>query len=91
MTLQPGRATRIGGVFLAALGFLFLRFSSGFWEENEVTDVIHWGLLPIALLLGAGAWGLEASDSGSLARRDTLWGLSSAVATFAILRIVGIA
>jgi hypothetical protein len=53
--------------------------------------MIHWALLPIALLLGLANGAMEANGSGSVLRRDAIWGLTIALATFAILRWIKIA
>jgi hypothetical protein len=83
------RGGRVAAVGFAAFGVLWLRFSAGIWPENEVSGVVHWGLLPIAFLLGFGAWALEMSRTGSLARRDTLWGVAGALSCWALLRLLG--
>ena len=79
------RLVRIGGSFLAVWAVLFLRFAAGIVPPTEADAVIHWALLPIALMIGIANGAMEANDSGSVPRRDALWGLSSALATFAIL------
>lgn len=83
------RSLRIAAVALGGFGLLWLRFSAEVWPENEVSRVVHWGLLPIAFLLGFGAWALETSGSGSVTRRDALWGLSAGITLWALLRIAG--
>jgi hypothetical protein len=47
-------------------------------------------LLPISLLLGVGGIAQEYADIGTELRRDGLFGLSSAVASLALLRIAGV-
>jgi len=85
------RVVRAGGVFLLVVAILWTRFSLGFWRENEATRVIHWGMFPIAVLLGVAAGALEASGSGSPARRDVVWGMAAGVFSFAALRLAGLA
>ena len=84
------RVLRIGGTLAAVWALLFVRFSSGVVPSTEADPVVHWALLPIALLLAAANGAAEANGSGSVARRDTLWGLSGALASFAILHWVKI-
>jgi len=83
--MDPVRALRIFAMFAAAWTVLYVRFSAGVFEGTEVDSVVHWALLPIALLLAAANAAMEVNRSSSVGRRDALWGLSSALATFAIL------
>lgn len=84
------RALRIALIGGAVFALLVLRFDSGIWPENEATPAIPFALLPIALLFALGAFGLETSGRGSVARRDGLWGLAAALATFSILKLVSV-
>jgi len=79
------RLVRIGGSFLAVWAVLFLRFAAGIVPPTEADAFVHWAFLPIALLIAVANGAMEANESGSVSRRDALWGLSSALATFAIL------
>jgi hypothetical protein len=83
------RPVRIAATAAAAFGILVLRFSAGWWPENEATRVLHWGLLPIALLLGFAAWVFERSGASTPLRRDLLWGVAFAVLFFGGLRLLG--
>ena len=69
----------------ALILMIALLFAAGIVPPTEADAVIHWALLPIALMIGIANGAMEANDSGSVPRRDALWGLSSALATFAIL------
>ncbi|MGH7822557.1 MAG: hypothetical protein ACREQ9_22580 [Candidatus Binatia bacterium] len=89
MPLPVVRASRIAAIALGVFGILYLRFSAGLLEDNEVSRLVHWGMLPIALLFAFGAWALEMSDTGSVARRDALWALAGSVSGYAVLRIAG--
>jgi len=89
--MDLARLVRIAGVFAAGWVVLYLRFSSGVVPATEVDRFVHWGLLTIAFLLGAGGGALEVNDSGSVVRRDVLFGVSGALATFSILRFAGLA
>jgi hypothetical protein len=84
------RAARIGATFAVAFGGLFLLLASGLSRETEVSWAIPFGLLPIAALLGLGAAGLELANAPPVARRDRIFGLSAALAAFAILRLAKI-
>jgi hypothetical protein len=79
------RLLRIGGSFLAVWAVLFLRFAAGIITPTEADAFVHWAFLPIALLIAVANGAMEANGSGSVPRRDAMWGLSSALATFAIL------
>jgi hypothetical protein len=79
------RLVRIGGSFVAVWAVLFLRFAAGIITPTEADAFVHWAFLPIALLIAVANGAMEANGSGSAPRRDALWGLSSALATFAIL------
>jgi hypothetical protein len=79
------RVLRIAGTLAAAWAVLLVRFSSGVVPSTETDAFIHWALLPIALLLALANWAAEVNGSGSVARRDTLWGLSAALASFALV------
>jgi len=81
------RIVRIAGTFVAVWAVLFLRFGAGIVTPTEADPYVHWALLPIALLIAAANGGMEANGTGSVARRDTMWGLSGALATFAVLHI----
>ncbi len=82
------RILRIGGTLAAAWSVLYVRFTAGIFPPTEVDPVVHWALLPIALLLGVANWAMEVNESASVPRRDTLWGLSGALASFGILHLV---
>lgn len=82
--MNLARACRIVGAFTAVWAVLYVRFSSGVFPATEVDPFVHWALLPIALLIGAANGAFEVSGSASVPRRDTLWGLSTALASFAI-------
>ena len=62
-----------------------MRFSSGVFQSTEADPVVHWALLPIALLLVLANAASEANRSGSVPRRDAIWGLSAALASFAVM------
>jgi hypothetical protein len=79
------RILRIGGTLAAAWTVLYLRFTAGIFPPTEVDPVVHWALLPIALLVGVANAAMEVNESASVPRRDTLWGLSAALASFGIL------
>jgi hypothetical protein len=84
------RALRIGGTLAAVWALLYLRFSAGLFPATEADPMVHWALLPIALLLGLANGAMEANRSGSVPRRDAIWGLAIALASFAILHWVKI-
>jgi hypothetical protein len=84
------RALRIVGTMAAAWAFLYLRFCAGLFPATEADPIVHWALLPIALLLGLANGAMEANGSGSALRRDVIWGLAIALASFAILRWIKI-
>jgi hypothetical protein len=84
------RIVRIGGSFVVVWAVLFLRFAAGVVTPTDADAVVHWALLPIAVMIGVANGAMEANGSGSVPRRDALWGLSSALATFAILHWVKI-
>src|ERR1051326_134728 len=80
------RLVRIGGSFVAVWAVLFLRFAAGVVPPPAgAVPVFRGAPLPIALMIGIANGAMEANGSGSVPRRDALWGLSSALATFAIL------
>jgi hypothetical protein len=79
------RIVRSGGVLAAAWALLYVRFSIGLFQETEVDPVVHWALLPIALLISVANWAAEVNGSSSVARRDALWGLAAALVSFGIL------
>jgi len=79
------RALRIGGTLAAAWALLYLRFSAGLFPPTEADPMVHWALLPIALLLGLANAAMEVNGAGSVARRDAIWGLAIALASFGIL------
>lgn len=83
------RGVRIAGVFSTAFLILFLRFTAGVVLATEADEAAPWALVAIGLLLGGGAWALEMSETGSPARRDSLWGLAVALLGFALLRLTG--
>lgn len=83
--MDPARALRIAGVFATAWTVLYLRFSAGLFTPTEVDPMVHWALLPIALLIGVATAAMEVNRSASVPRRDTMFGLSSALASFAVL------
>ena len=83
------RPLRIAGAFLGALAVLYLALASPLSRQTEVSWAVPFGLLPIALLLGVGATIQELAQAGSVARRDGLFGLASALVSFAILRLSG--
>ncbi len=80
------RAFRIAVIYAAAFAFLAFRFASGIVRETEADAFVHWALFPIGFLLGLGAASLDMSGTGSVTRRDMLWGLAAALMTFAIVR-----
>ena len=84
------RVLRIGGTLAAAWAFLYLRFSAGLFPTTEADPIVHWALLPIALLLGLANSAMEANGAGSVPRRDAIWGLATALASFAILHWIKI-
>ena len=84
------RLVRIGGALVAVWGVLFLRFAAGIITPTEADAYVHWALLPIALLIAAANGGMEMNGTGSVPRRDVMWGLSAALASFAILRLARI-
>jgi hypothetical protein len=83
--MDSPRVLRIVGTFAAAWAVLFVRFSSGVFQSTEADPVVHWALLPIALLLVLANAASEANRSGSVPRRDAIWGLSAALASFAVM------
>ncbi len=89
--MDSTRRVRIAGIFVAGWAVLYLRFSSGLVPATEVDRFVHWGLRTIAFLLGAGGGALEVNDSGSVVRRDVLFGVSGALASFSICRFAGLA
>ncbi|MGH7898668.1 MAG: hypothetical protein ACREQQ_11990 [Candidatus Binatia bacterium] len=84
------RALRIVGVFAAAWAVLYVRFLSGLIPETEVDRFVHWAMAAFALIFGAGSAALEANNSGTVPRRDVLFGLAGALATFAASRFAGL-
>lgn len=89
-TARPLRIARGAGAFGLAIGFLWLVLASPLSKQTEMSWAVPFGLLPIALLLGAGALAQEFAGIGPAAKRDGLFGLSGAVATFALLRLAGV-
>lgn len=79
------RIGRVAGVFAAAFLVLYVRFSAGVIPGTEVDPFVHFALLPIALLLGAANWAMSVKGTASPARIDTIWGLSGALVSFALL------
>jgi hypothetical protein len=86
--MDASRAVRIAGSMIVAWGLLYLRFSSGIAPQTEVDPMVHWALLPIALLIAAANAAAEVNHSGSVPRRDLLWGLCGALVSFAVLHWV---
>ncbi len=86
MPLKLVRAFRTAVIYAAAFAFLVFRFASGIVQETEADAFVHWALFPIGFLLGLGAVSLDMTDTGSVTRRDLLWGLAAALMTFAIVR-----
>ena len=86
--MDSARVLRMVGTFAAAWAVLFVRFSSGVFPSTEADPVVHWALLPIALLLVLANAAAEANRSGSVPRRDAIWGLAAALASFAVLHWV---
>lgn len=83
------RALRGAGAFCGAFSFLYLVLASGLSRQTEASWAVPFGLLPIAFLLGVGAFGQELAKVGSPRRRDALFGVAAAIASFAVLRISG--
>jgi hypothetical protein len=81
------RLLRILGTFAVAWTVLYLRFKAGLVQGTEVDAMVHWALLPIALLLAAANAAIEMNRSASVPRRDAVWGLSAALASFGLLRL----
>jgi hypothetical protein len=88
--LPSVRIGRGAAVFAVSFVLLYVVLASGLAEETEVTWAVPFGMLPLALLLGLGAAGMEAGGTPPVSRRDSLFGLSLAVALFAILRLLKI-
>jgi hypothetical protein len=88
--MDATRVLRIGGTLAAAWAFLYLRFSAGLFPTTEADPLVHWALLPIALLLGLANGAMEANRAGSVPRRDAIWGLAAGLASFAILHWIKI-
>ena len=86
--MEATRVLRIAGTLAAAWALLYLRFSAGLFPPTEVDPLVHWALLPIALLLGVANGAMEANGVGSVPRRDALWGLVGALASFGILHLI---
>lgn len=89
--MDATRIVRIAGTLAAAWAFLYVRFSSGVFPTTEVDPVVHWALLPIALLIAVANGAAEVNRSGSVTQRDVLWGLSGALVSFAILHWIKVA
>ena len=87
--MEPTRLLRIAGIAALLFVVLYLRFAAGIFPENEVSPMIHWGLLPMSLLFGLGGWAAEVNGTMTTLRRDSLFGLSSGLAVFALMRIAG--
>jgi hypothetical protein len=83
--MDPIRALRILATFAAAWTILYLRFAAGLIKVTEIDPVVHWALLPIAGLLAVANGAMEINGTGSVPRRDAVWGLSAALASFGIL------
>ncbi len=83
--MNATRVLHILGSLAAAWALLFVRFSAGVFPPTEVDPFVHYALLPIALLLAVANGAAEANGLGSALRRDSLWGLSAALASFAVL------
>ena len=83
------RPLRIAGAFFAAFAILYLAIASPLAKQTEVSWAVPFGLLPIALLIGAAATIQELAGAGPEGRRDTSFGLSAALVSFAILRLTG--
>lgn len=83
------RGLRMAAIFAAVFGLLLLRFAAGLVRETEADRAVPWAFLTIAVLLGAGAWAMEMSGSGTSARRDSFWGLFAALLGFSILKLAG--
>ncbi|MGH7804332.1 MAG: hypothetical protein ACREQJ_08280, partial [Candidatus Binatia bacterium] len=84
------RPLRLAGAFFAAFSFLYVVVASPLARQTEVSWAVPFGMLPIALLIGVGVLVQELGKTGSEARRDGLFGLSSALLSFAILRLAGV-
>lgn len=84
---KPERVLRMVGVYVLAFTVLWVAIASGLQPETEVTPSIPFGLLPIAFMLAFAAVGMEVSEATTESRRDALFGLSAAIASFAILRL----
>jgi hypothetical protein len=89
-TPRPLRIARAVGTFLIAFTFLWLVLASPLSKQTEMSWAVPFGLLPISLLLGVGGIAQEYADIGTELRRDGLFGLSSAVASLALLRSAGV-
>ena len=83
--MDPIRALRILAIFAAAWTVLYLRFAAGVVKGTEIDSVVHWALIPIAGLLAVANGAMEINGSGSVPRRDAVWGLCAALASFGIL------
>ena len=88
--MDPLRVLRILATFAVAWTLLYLRFKAGLVEGTEVDALVHWALLPIALLLGAANAAIEVNRSAPVPRRDFIWGLCAALASFGLLRMLKI-
>ena len=87
--LSSVRPLRLAGAFFAAFSILWLAVASPLARQTEVSWAIPFGMLPIALLIGASAAIQEMTNAGSAARRDALFGLCGALVSFAVLRLAG--
>ena len=83
------RPLRIVGAYFVAFSVLWLALASPFSKQTEVSWAVPFGLLPISLLIGASAAIHELTNNGSVVRRDGLFGLCSALVSFALLRLAG--
>ena len=83
------RPLRIAGAFFVAFAILYLAIASPLAKQTEVSWAVPFGMFPIALLIGAGAAIQELAGVGSVGRRDSSFGLSAALVSFAILRLAG--
>ena len=83
--MDSSRILRVLCVFALVFFFLCIRFSAGVFPGTEVDPFVHYALLPISLLLGVANWTMSISGTASPRRVDGIWGLSSGLASFAVL------
>ena len=88
--MDASRVGRIAASFAAVWILLYLRFTSALSPKTEVDPFVHWALLPIALLIAVANAVAEVNRSGSVTRRDVLWGLCGALVSFAVLHWIQI-